>query len=174
VEARFPRVERTHAAFRWPDGFSATCQQYNIGDKLPHDLTHYAVEAELRPRYGFWELLSQKAPFRTVVPTTKTRRWPAGRHEWFAALLRKHRDDMVAAEQLAELLDVAPGDVGRAQRVIDRLWPTTDRRPNATPALIGRIHQRLADLEAGWAALDTGAELVVRWPPPDQVGASAQ
>lgn len=103
MEARFPKVDdrRRCAQLIWSDGYTATLAQYQHFTPFPHDLMHYAVDAVLRPRYGFWELTAQKAPFSSLTPC---RPWPLNRREWFAKVLVHHRNEMVEAEMLTGLL----------------------------------------------------------------------
>jgi hypothetical protein len=170
VEAWFPKVDDRwrKAEFRWADGMFATLPQYEHPARLPHDLVHYAVEAVLRPRYGFWELASAQAPFATLTPA---RPWPKDRMAWFASVLRKHRDAMVEAERLPALLepevDGSPLAWATARRLLERTW--TDRRDNPRPELsperfdaMRDLHQRL---DEAWHALAMGERLTVSWPP---------
>lgn len=165
VLVRFSKVNRGLATVVWPDGLTATVPQYSSARRVPHDLVHYAVEAELRPRYGFWELLAQQAPFSSVTPAKP---WSAQQQRWFAKVLRTHRDEMVEAENLGGLANLDPADHGAIARIVKRIW--TDRpsnpRPHVTPATAQRIHDRYAEIAAAWEALPEGGELVVHWPPP--------
>ena len=98
MRAAFPKAtERAMARFEWGGRFYAETPIYSRHDRLPHDLAHYAVDAVLRPRYGFWELAARRAPFSNLTPSKP---WPKDRVAWFATVLRDHRDEMVEAERV--------------------------------------------------------------------------
>jgi hypothetical protein len=166
VEARYPKVEdrRRRAVLVWPDGFSATVPQYQRVSRLPHDLEHHAVDAILRPRWGFWELVAAKAPFSNVTPS---RPWPRERVEWFERIVRHHRDAMVEAERLTGLLPGQTSSWQAARRALRAMW--TDRSDNPRPQLTINVYQRMGklhgDLPRSWAAWSDGDWLSVTWPP---------
>jgi hypothetical protein len=167
VQARFPKVEdrsRT-AQLAWPDGFTATLPQHQYFARLPHDLEHYVVDAVLRPPYGFWELAAAKAPFKNLTPC---RRWPRERTQWFARVVRDHRDEMVEAERLTGLLPTNTPSWEAARRMLASAW--TDRPSNPRPDLTPESYERLMDLHeqlvSAWQSLPVGEWLSVTWPPP--------
>lgn len=164
MRADFPKGAGATARFEWDRGFFAEAPIYSNPDVLPHDLAHYAVDAVLRPRYGFWELAAQRAPFKSLRPSQP---WPKDRVAWFARLLRDHRDEMVEAERFPSLLSV---DWPAAQRLLKQHW--SDWPGNPCPELGRRQHQAMLRVYAGmwdeWRALPHGGTLVVRWPPPAQ------
>ncbi len=164
MRAAFPKTaERAVARFEWDGAFYAETPIYSHCDRLPHDLAHYAVDAVLRPRYGFWELAARQAPFSNLRPSKP---WPKNRVAWFATVLRDHRDEMVEAERFPALLSA---DGWPAAKQLLKLhwsdWPDNPR-PELTvrryEAMVG-IYARLGD---EWRALPRGQVFVVRWPPP--------
>jgi hypothetical protein len=179
VQARFPKVDdrSRRAEFTWPDGTTATSPQYQHFCRLPHDLEHYAVDAVLRPRFGFWELAAAGAPFPSLVPV---KAWPTRRTEWFATVVRTHRDEMVEAERLTGLLlgnaRGTPMPWPHAQALLRRTW--AERAANPRPALTGDRYGRLLGLHrellTAWDALPAGEWLTVMWPPHDGGGARAR
>lgn len=172
MRATFPKTDEhgRRARFEWPDGFVATTPTWNHRKRLPHDLEHYAVEAVLRPRYGFWTLAAQKAPFRSLLPE---RAWPRDRVNWFRTVLSKHRDEMVEAEILPVLItfaaDGAPPRQAwpEARRALARIW---SRWPgNPPPDLSADQYERMVELDrelrGRWRDLPDGDSLIVEWPP---------
>jgi len=166
VQARFPKANDRHrtAALAWPDGYTATVPQHQHFTRLPHDLEHYAVDAVLRPRCGFWELAAAMAPFSDFTPG---RPWPREREEWFRRAKRDHRDEMVEAERLTGLLPGTSPSFDAARRALRRMW--TDRptspRPELTPVIYEQMVQLHTQLQSAWRALPEGGWLSVRWPP---------
>jgi hypothetical protein len=162
MRAVFPKTERAVARLEWDGGFFALTPVYTNPERLPHDLSHYAVDAVLRPRYGFWELAAQRAPFTSLQPC---RPWPKDRLAWFAGVLKSHRDEMVEAERFPALLSVAWPE---AQRLLKSYW--SDWPGNPRPPLTGAMHDSMRQLYAGlwdrWRALPLGKALDVEWPPP--------
>lgn len=165
MRAVFPKAAGRRAArFEWDGGFFAETPIYSDPARLPHDLAHYAVDAVLRPRYGFWELVAQMAPFESLRPS---RPWPKDRVAWYATVLRRHRDEMVEAERFPSLLTV---DWPEGQLLLMRTWSNWPGNP--PPALTAGDHASMLALYAGlsdeWRALPLGGALVVEWPPPAQ------
>jgi hypothetical protein len=163
MRAVFPKVAaRAVARFEWDGGFFAEAAMYANPERLPHDLAHYAVDAVLRPKYGFWELAAQRAPFKSLRPS---RPWPKDRIAWFAKVLDDHRDEMVEAERFPTLLTV---DWVQAQRLLREYWSNWPHNPR--PELTLREHDAMVRIFQGlgdqWRALPAGGALVVSWPPP--------
>ena len=164
MRAVFPReAGRATARFEWDGGFLASSPIHSHPDLLPHDLAHYAVDAVLRPRYGFWELAAQRAPFTSFQPSQP---WPKDRVAWFTRLVRDHRDEMVEAERFPSLLSVGWPE---AQRLLRQHWSNWPGNPR--PELTRRDHEAMLRIYAGlwdeWRALPLGRALEVRWPPPE-------
>ena len=172
LRATFPKhagVDR-RARFEWSDGLVATSPIGGRPVRLPHDLEHYAVEAVLRPEYGFWSLAAQQAPFASLTPVGG--RWPKGRREWFDRVRRKHREAMLKAEALGiRGLEDPSFDV-------DAMWPRVKlalERPYAfneettlrgiTKADVEELHVSAMSLHAHWQRVPDGGALVVSWPP---------
>jgi len=166
VEACFPKLDARPrvAELAWPDGTTAVVPQYQHVTRLPHDLAHYAVDAVLRPRWGFWELAARKAPFSNVTPS---RPWPRERQEWFARVVRDHRDEMVEAERLTGLLSGQASSWEAARRALHSAW--TDRPGNPRPDLTRERYRQMLELHEAltraWATLPLGGRLCVAWPP---------
>ena len=164
MRAAFSKAAPGKARFEWDGGFFADTPIYSNHALLPHDLAHYAVDAVLRPRYGFWELAAQRAPFTSLQPS---RPWPRDRVQWFARLVRDHRDEMVEAERFPSLLSV---DWPEARRLLNQHWSNWPGNPR--PELGPREHQAMLRIHAGlwdeWRALPLGRALEVWWPPPAQ------
>lgn len=167
VQARFSKVNerRRTVQLTWSEGFTATMPQYNHVLRFPHDLEHYIVDAVLRPPYGFWELAAAKAPFASLTPC---RPWPREKREWFAKVLRQHRDEMVEAERLTGLLPGQCLSWREAHHVMRAAW--TERpgspRPELTAAGYRRITELHEQIRGAWEELPEGDHLTVIWPPP--------
>jgi hypothetical protein len=168
----FPKSNdrRRVAVFEWDGGLVATTPAGQNPDRLPHDLTHYVVEAYFRPPYGFWSLASQKAPFTSL--TVVKGRWPGGRKEWLARVIRKHGAEMLQAEAkaLGALTDPAVD--------FEATWPLVARgfkrgydfgpaNPfrSVTRADLLALRQQHFDLTHAWHRVPMGGALVVHWPP---------
>jgi hypothetical protein len=164
MRAAFPKAkERVMARFEWDHGFYAETPIYSHHDRLPHDLAHYAVDAVLRPRYGFWELAARRAPFANLMPSKP---WPKDRLAWLATVLRDHRDEMVEAERFPALLSA--GGWPSAQQLLKLHW--SDWPDNPRPELTRRRYDAMlgwyAQLSDQWRALPLGQTLCLTWPPP--------
>ena len=158
------------ARYEWSDGLVATTPLWGRPTRLPHDLEHYAVEAVLRPAYGFWNLAAQQAPFDSLTPLRG--RWPKGRQEWFDRVRRKHREAMLKAEALGiRGLEDPSFDV-------DAAWPQVKvalERPFAfneettlrgiTKADVVELRRSALELHGSWRQVPDGGALAVSWPP---------
>lgn len=172
LRATFPKHGEgdRQARFEWSDGLVATSPIWGSPSRLPHDLEHYAVEAVLRPEYGFWSLAARQAPFDSL--TLIAGRWPKGRQEWFDRVRRKHREAMLKAEALGIRGLEDPGlDVDAAwphiKAALERPFafnPETTLR-GITKADVVQLHSSAVQLHELWRKVPDGGALVVSWPP---------
>lgn len=168
----FPKSNDRHrvALLEWDGDLAATTPAGERPERLPHDLTHYVVEAYFRPRYGFWSLAAQKAPFKSL--TLLRGHWPRGRKEWLDRIIRKHGGEMLQAEakDLGPLVDPATD--------FEAAWPAVARGfkrgydfgPTnpfgaVTRADLLALRQSHFDLAAAWQRVPMNGALVVHWPP---------
>lgn len=172
LEVTFPKNhDRSRVAtFVWSDGLVATSPIWGRYQRLPHDLEHYAVDAHFRPRYAFWTLAGQQAPYESL--TVVRGRWPAGKKEWLDRIRRKHGAQMLKAE--------APGvgNIGRPDFDLDAEWPVIKRAMNrayvfepenpfadVTKESLAILHASHRRLVATWEQVPIGGAMVVEWPP---------
>jgi hypothetical protein len=146
------------------DGTSAWQRQLGAqGRFFPHhDLTHFAVESELGFRRAFYGLVSEGWDFADFgVP------WPRG----------PMPTEALAAEMIVGMLDVdramrARGDPPMtAAAITEQMIAYADAqgiiepRPVLTDEQLTRIRARMSDLFAGWAELEPGGALELRFQP---------
>jgi hypothetical protein len=113
---------------------------------LPHDLAHYAMEAELGLVGGFWGCVASGAAFSSL-----------------AAMTDITTDEMMLAEALA-----APLQSLWNGRLPDAAYVTMleERIPGCdAEALLARMRERLRQTWGRWNATPFGATLELRWPP---------
>jgi len=151
------------------DGAVIEIPGHQTGDKLPHDLVHYVVEAELDLRHGFWGLLAAGAEFSNVLIVNRRGKRPAARGR---QLIHEHRDELVEVEALAGTFTaIWRGGVRHEDdwpQVRARLANTWTHRPTPHaigPADVERVCAALDALQLRWQYLPAGATLTVTWPP---------
>src|SRR5262249_34418014 len=109
-----------------------------------HDLTHYAVEAELRAQRGFWGLLAEGRTFADL------RADPAGAADTEIAGIER----IVGPMSSVVLGRLAPDRLSHLQ-----LWPSAE--------LVARILARMRELLGRWRAVRYREALVLEWPAAD-------
>ncbi len=151
------------------DGTTIEIPGHQTGDKLPHDLVHYVVEAELELRFGFWGLLAAGAEFSNVLVVNRRGKRPSPRGR---QLIREHRDDLVEAEALAGTFTaIWRGDARHDDdwpQVRARLANTWTHRPQRRPigpADVERVCAALDALQFRWQYLPADEALTLYWPP---------
>lgn len=170
MRADFPKtpVRDRVTTLTWPNGFKATTSQYGRLERVPHDLTHFATDVILRPRYGFWELASQMAPYSSLTPVTG--RWPSERVRWFDSVWKRHAGEMAEAEDYGRLWDAAADDA--AERWGEVRWSVghsyTPNRVSPLASLsdveIRRVGDYCREVRSAWESVPVGGSLIVRWP----------
>lgn len=154
----------------WDDGFRATMPLGTYFDRLPHDLGHYVVDAELRRPWAFWPLLAQKAPYKTVTPEGA---WPGERVRWFEGVKKRHKVDLDESEVVGgPFLAVARGEIDlddwKAVRAsLARVFTQRALSPvvNLTRDDVERVAAAYNRMERRWAQVKFGDALTVPWPP---------
>lgn len=114
---------------------------------LRHDLAHYAVESELGLSEGVWGSVAR------------------------GGSLAGHGldgDDMALAELISgpvQTMMRTKADAVEIEQVLSRVAPRL-----ATPGLAQGLHERLRALAGHWAATPYGADMVLQWPSPANLG----
>ena len=138
-------------------------------DDIPHDLVHYAVEAELGLDHGVFGRAAKGGGTFTPEPRggarelARRRRKQHRREERLAGADGATSKDMVTSERLAALVDLAWRRRHGQRPEASRLSPTGP----LTPGDEARIEACVAQLDAlasQWRALPVGGELVLPWP----------
>lgn len=171
LRATFPKQKGRGAlaVFAWRDGTSATTPT-DSGERLPHDLTHYAVEAHFRPPYGFWSLAARQAPFESL--TLVAGRWPAAGRSALERARRKHGAEMLKAEAVNLTMladpefDLARG-WGALRKTLTRAYAfgPSNVFADASRADFDAVRTRYLDLTRAWSKVPYGGGLVLSWPP---------
>lgn len=158
------------AVFEWDDGLVATTPVWGRAERLPHDLSHYAIEAQFLPPYGFWSMAERQAPFESL--TLVRGRWPRGRREWLDRVRRKHGGEMLKAEavELGPLADPAvelDAVWSAMARSFKRAYDFGPANPfsHVTKSDLAVARQRYFELTDAWQRVPWGGALVVAWPP---------
>jgi len=162
---RLPDHERAYALVERDDGVVYRLDGGTAGPRLPHDITHFVVERELRIRDGIWGGIAAGAVFDSM-------RYVSGRRPPHAAersrqLLRGYGRPGLRAELLADLvssaaaLDTLSRDkIRRLAREKLSVLPEAD----VDPVVIAAAAQALQVEAARWARLRVGEELSYEWP----------
>lgn len=162
---RLPDHECAYALVERDDGVVYRLYGGTAGPRLPHDITHFVVERELRIRDGIWGGIAAGAVFDSM-------RYVSGRRPPHAAersrqLLRDSGPPGLRAELLADLvssaaaLDTLSRDkIRRLAREKLSVLPETD----VDPVVIAAAAQALQVEAARWARLRVGEELSYEWP----------
>jgi hypothetical protein len=162
----YTKVRGAPAVHRWPSGLVATTMPWS--SRLPHDLGHWLLEAQVDLRWGFWSLAGQQAPFESF--TVIEGRWPKGRKEWLDRVRRKQGLSMLHAEA-QDGRWLAEPDLNVHAR-----WKEIRRRLTRTyafhesplagfgPEDVERLRPFAQRAVATWDALPRGGSVEVRWP----------
>lgn len=139
-------------------------------DRLPHDLGHYLTEAWFRPPFGFWSLLEQQTPFRSL--TVVRGRWPQHARERWHEMRQQHQADMLKAEA-TDLSAIAERGIDlraawpEVRRVLQRSYVFGPDNPFADVTLedLERFANRGRALKNLWRRVPHDGALRVYWPP---------
>ena len=173
LTATFPCTAdgRNDATYEWSDGLVCTTPGGGRPGRLPHDLEHYILEAQVKLPYGFWTLAGKQAPFQSF--THIGGQWPRSRKTWFEQVKKKHAGEMVKADSLAGLVNsLARGvlDLERDWREITRQltrayrYGSEDAAERITMQDLRRVLAFDQDVRAAWAGVPVGGFLEVTWP----------
>lgn len=141
-------------------------------DRIPHDLVHYVVEAELgltsgvfgRAAGGGGTFLAVARDDRSPRERARERRKQLRREASLRNADESRQHDMATSERLAAICDLAwrrrhgqRPDASRSAPDDGRLSPDDAQR-------VARVVDRLDELAPRWNQLSVGAELVFTWP----------
>lgn len=124
---------------------------HDDGPRLPHDLVHALVEAELGLVHGFWDAVDHGADFGAFRPVEPRRHDGGGRRH-----LRRHGDEVLAAELVVNW--------------VHRRWvglPTEGRGMGPAPVATEQADRCIPLLDEArrrWEALAPGEGLTIGWP----------
>jgi hypothetical protein len=149
------------------DGRSFSVPVYSVPRRLPHDLAHLAVEAELGWQTGFWGYVARGA----VFPGMRQRggRRPFHADERSRALIAPAKDLLGEAENLvAVITKIADSDCEDDERAVartfaDSWFPPQSRARQLPTAEVRRACAALRRAESAWQALAVGESLKIRW-----------
>lgn len=140
-------------------------------EHIPHDLVHYAVEAELRLNAGVFGRVASGGG--TFVPAAHDAQSPRERARGWRRQLRREaslgaadaasRCDLAKSERLAGLCDLA-WRRRHGQRPDPARSEPPERLPTDDAACIERVVARLDELARSWSQLPSGGALVFTWP----------
>ena len=137
---------------------------------LPHDLGHYLTEAWFGPQFGFWSLVAQQLPLRSL--TLVRGHWPKGADERWQHVRRVHGTDLLKAEatDLSPFIDQSVDMTllwPRLRRVLERSYVFGPENPFAGVTMrdLTRFANRGRALRNLWRRVPSGGALDVFWPP---------
>ncbi len=125
------------------DGTSIFWDFPSYGDRLPHDLVHLVVEAELNIAQGFWGMVDQGAQV-SLIDNQST-------------LVRHGRP-------LVEQPDIDFSDLLTAEKAVAHLtstFPPEELPEGASPATMARARTSLDDLGRQWRDLPDGTAITL-------------
>jgi hypothetical protein len=173
MHATFPKTRdgRNTAEYAWSDGRVATSPSDGRLGRLPHDLEHYILEAQVDVPYGFWALAGRQAPFKSLALARG--RWPKKKVDWFERVKRKHGGAMVQAEAIGGFI----GRLARGEADIHRDWPAIRRSltraysyESSSPLaaltqedLMGLVPFHI-EMHRVWKTVPVGGAIRVSWP----------
>ena len=164
----FTKIRGAAAIYRWPatPGLVALSMQWSTG--LPHDLGHWMMEAQVDLPWGFWSLAGQQAPYASFELIEG--RWPKGKQEWYARVVRKHGMSMLHAEAQDGYWLTDPNLNVRADwpEIRERLRNTYafDDSPlrGMSPDDVEKLRPFALRNAAIWSELPAGGAVEVDWP----------
>lgn len=154
------------------DGVTLSVPGYGFIHAMPHDLGHYAIEATLPLRHGFWDCVAEGAVFRGMTVLSGRRKPHAD--ERSRGLMKRHADRLNEAETL----------VGSFEHIVEH---ALDRKPDEAERLIRKhaagfrsglvlpdrndifaVSTAWRDLLARWQACHAGQSIDLQWRLPQQ------
>lgn len=133
-----------------------------ITSALPHDLVHYTVEDSLGMADGIWGAIAGGAVYRSMTHVSGRR--PPHAAERSAALIRRYRDRLMAAELLGGFVEAAAAEPDAELPRLRASWFAS--RPSQAPGLgeLERAVEALRGTAREWRAIPVGGTLELRWP----------
>jgi len=146
------------------DGVTVQLRGSYRKSELPHDLSHYVVEAELRLEGGFWGCIERGALFPGVTVISGRQR--PGANPRSQALLRATHRERGASEFLVEAFRAAARIRDPALRFAKLVSPEVQQwfPGQVDKNTRRRIVERLLILEGRWQELSEGASITLFWP----------
>jgi hypothetical protein len=152
------------------DGVKLQVPVYDRTSLMPHDLSHYVVERELRLRRGFWGSVADGALFAGMVILDGRQKPQAAPNS--KELIKANHENVIEAEVLVssfkEVIEkrLKPDSVAAEARLAQRWMP---QHPDAKPLnseTIQRVCSALLAAQHRWQSLKLGASFDVDWPRP--------
>jgi hypothetical protein len=151
------------------DNVKLRVPSYDRTSSLPHDLSHYVVERELRLRGGFWGSVAGGAKFPGMIVLEVRQRPHATDRS--AALIKANHPYLIEAEVLVSSFmriidEKISADSGAAEKRLAKRWmpPNPDAREIKKSELV-RVCTALLSMQRWWHRLAIGDTFVVVWPP---------
>ncbi len=149
------------------DGVTLSVPGYGFMHAMPHDLGHYAVEATLPLRHGFWDCVAEGAVFRGMAVLSGRRKPHA--EERSRDLMKQHADRLNEAETLVGAFEhIVEHDLDRKPREAEyliRKHAAGFRSGLVLPDRAGLLAVAGAwrDMLARWQALLIGQSIKLPW-----------
>jgi hypothetical protein len=164
---RLPDHERAYALVERDDGAVYRLYGGQAGPRLPHDITHFVVERDLRIPDGIWGGIAAGIVFDSMQHVGGRR--PPHARERSKELLASFRQRGLRAEVLANFVECVagldhPSDLQILTLAADRLAVLPDADADVDPAEVAAAAQALQVEAARWARLRVGQELSYEWP----------
>ena len=160
---RLPDHERAYALVERDDGAVYRLYGGPAGPRLPHDITHFVVERELRIGDGIWGGIAAGIVFDTMQHVSG-RRPPHAREG-----SKELRQRGLRAEVLANFVECVagldhPSDIQIMTLAATKLTVLPSAYADLEPAAVAAAAQALQVEAARWARLRVGEELTYDWP----------
>jgi len=160
---RLPDHERAYALVERDDGAVYRLYGGQAGPRLPHDITHFVVERELRIGDGIWGGIAAGIVFDTMQHVSG-RRPPHAREG-----SKELRQRGLRAEVLANFVECVagldhPSDIQIRTLAAAKLTVLPEADADLEPTAVAAAAQALQVEAARWARLRVGEELTYDWP----------
>ena len=170
MRVTFPRLadhERAYALVERDDGVVFRLYGGRAGPRLPHDITHFVVERELRIGDGIWGGIAAGIIFDSMQHVSGCR--PPHARERSTELLASFGQHGLRAEVLANFDECVagldhPSDLQIMTLAAAKLTVLPPADADVEPARVAAAAQALQVEAARWARLRVGEQLSYDWP----------
>lgn len=168
MTATFTKIGGVPTVYRWPANPELVAVSMNWSKRIPHDMGHWFMEAQVDLPWGFWSLAAQQAPFASFELVKG--RWPKERVDWYRRVVRKHGESMLHAEAQDGLWLTDPSLDVHAQwpEIRDRLARTYAFADSPLsrfgPSDVEKLRPFAMRAAKIWSDLPDGGSVQVTWP----------